>query len=192
MGASPAWGGPRRWYNLWMAKTAEAAEKAGLAPHSLLSGAMGDNGRETLPEMQVDMGAKTIIGFAWRHRRYFRTGVGLAVARVLFLAPLPWLFKIIVDDHVKNANIRGIFEVCGIFVVLLIAHYFCSVAGARMVARSMSLLLMACMTLSRALFMKRARLSTCSPADGLPKPPSLGGPRGLSPLFLRLSDINST
>jgi ABC-type multidrug transport system fused ATPase/permease subunit len=58
--------------------------------------------------------------------------------RCLIIAPCPWLFQIIIDEHVKSGDAFGILSISAIFVGLLFLHYAFSVAGAVAIAREMA------------------------------------------------------
>jgi ABC-type multidrug transport system fused ATPase/permease subunit len=80
----------------------------------------------------------TILTYLFSERRRFSRGVTLAVLRCLVIAPCPWLFQIIIDEHVKNGDATGVLTVSAIFVGLLFLHYAFSVAGAVAIAREMA------------------------------------------------------
>ena len=72
----------------------------------------------------------TLVRFLWSHRRAFAPGLGLAVLRILCIAPLPIIFQRILDVHLPAKDERGIFALSALTIVLLVAHQFSSVAGA--------------------------------------------------------------
>ena len=49
--------------------------------------------------------APSLLRFLWSQRRRFSRGVSLAILRCVIIAPCPWLFQIIIDDHVKTGNV---------------------------------------------------------------------------------------
>ena len=76
--------------------------------------------------------------FLWGQRGRFSYGSFLAVLRSLIIAPCPWLFQLIIDDHVKSGNVLGIVMVGFIFMGLLFLHYTFSVKGAVEIGRQMT------------------------------------------------------
>ena len=83
----------------------------------------------------------TLMSFLWSQRQRFSRGVFLAIMRSLIIAPCPWLFQIIIDDHVKSSNALGIVMVGVIFTGLLLLHYAFSVQGATEIGRQMTTLM---------------------------------------------------
>lgn len=81
---------------------------------------------------------RTIFGLLTSQRRRFTRGVTLAILRCLIIAPCPWLFQIIIDQHVKNGDGLGILATSAVFIGLLFLHYSFSVAGALTIAREMA------------------------------------------------------
>jgi ABC-type multidrug transport system fused ATPase/permease subunit len=73
----------------------------------------------------------SLIRFLYSQSRRFRTGLLLAVGRSVMIAPLPWLFSVIIDQHVPSANIKGIVFTGVVFIGLLMLHTAFSVSGAR-------------------------------------------------------------
>ena len=74
--------------------------------------------------------------FLWSHRRDFLPGLGLAILRILTIAPLPLIFQCILDVQLPAKDQAGILWLSALTVALLIAHQFCSVAGASLLART--------------------------------------------------------
>ena len=52
--------------------------------------------------------ATTLVGFLASQRTRFSRGVTLAILRCLVIAPCPWLFQIIIDEHVRSGDKTGI------------------------------------------------------------------------------------
>lgn len=77
----------------------------------------------------------TMLKYLWHHRRRFSRGLSLALLRCLVIAPCPWMFQIIIDEHVGSGNAAGILSTGLVFVGLLFLHYAFSVAGAIEIAR---------------------------------------------------------
>lgn len=80
----------------------------------------------------------TLVKFLWSHKRRFSYGSFIAVLRCLIIAPCPWLFQLIIDDHVKSGNVMGIVMVGMIFMGLLFLHYTFSVQGAMKLGRQIT------------------------------------------------------
>jgi ABC-type multidrug transport system fused ATPase/permease subunit len=93
-------------------------------------------------ERPVSLSPANIVPFAWMHRRWFVKGILLAFMRVIVLAPIPYIFKVMVDDMVKRGDTRGILLLSAVCVLLLVVHYFVAVAGARAQAAGISALMM--------------------------------------------------
>ncbi len=77
----------------------------------------------------------SLLRFLWSHRREFLPGLGLAILRILTIAPLPLIFQRILDVHLPAKDQAGILWLSALTVGLLVAHQFCSVAGASLLAR---------------------------------------------------------
>lgn len=73
--------------------------------------------------------------FLWSHRRDFLPGLGMAILRILTIAPLPIIFQRILDVHLPAKDQAGILWLSALTVALLVAHQFCSVTGASLLAR---------------------------------------------------------
>lgn len=56
--------------------------------------------------------------------------------RAIVIAPLPFLFRIVIDEHVKSANLMGILSIALLFSGLLILHYCFAIYAARYFAIS--------------------------------------------------------
>lgn len=82
--------------------------------------------------------APTLLRYLIDQRARFARGVTLAILRCLVIAPCPWLFQIIIDEHVKTASASGILTISIIFVGLLFLHYAFSVAGNYAIARELA------------------------------------------------------
>jgi ABC-type multidrug transport system fused ATPase/permease subunit len=83
----------------------------------------------------------TLVGFLASQRKRFSRGVTLAILRCIVIAPCPWLFQIIIDEHVRTGDKAGILVISLIFVGLLFLHYAFAVAGAITIGREMAALL---------------------------------------------------
>ncbi len=82
--------------------------------------------------------ADTIYQYVWAYRKRLMPGLTFAFLRSLMLAPLPWLFRVIVDEHLAAADMLGIASVVFVFIGLLFLHYVFAVKGARAIARVMA------------------------------------------------------
>lgn len=68
----------------------------------------------------------------------FRGGLVLALARSIVIAPLPWLFAIIIDRHVPSGNVKGILFTCLIFLGLLLMHFSFAVSASRIIGKAIT------------------------------------------------------
>jgi ABC-type multidrug transport system fused ATPase/permease subunit len=84
------------------------------------------------------LASRSITGYLWDSRARLRRGLGLALLRSLAVAPCPWLFQRMIDVAVPARDSRAIFELAGIFIVLLALHYVFSVWGANEIAKAMA------------------------------------------------------
>ncbi len=84
------------------------------------------------------LAARSLTGYLWASRDRLWRGLGLALLRSLAVAPCPWLFQRMIDVAVPARDTRAIFELTGIFVLLLAAHYVFSVWGADAIAKAMA------------------------------------------------------
>lgn len=85
--------------------------------------------------------APTLLRYLFDQRRRFSRGVTLSILRCIVIAPCPWLFQIIVDEHVKTGSKAGIFTTSLIFIGLLFLHYAFSVTGTVAIARELASLM---------------------------------------------------
>jgi ABC-type multidrug transport system fused ATPase/permease subunit len=82
--------------------------------------------------------ARTLTGYLWNSRDRLWRGLGLALLRSLAVAPCPWLFQRMIDVAVPARDSVAIFQLGGVFVVLLGLHYVFSVWGANEIAKAMA------------------------------------------------------
>lgn len=75
----------------------------------------------------------SLLNFLYSQSRRFRTGLILALLRSVMIAPLPWLFSVIIDQHVPSGNVKGIVFTGVLFIGLLLLHTTFSVSGARVI-----------------------------------------------------------
>ncbi len=85
--------------------------------------------------------ATTLFRYLLGHRKLFSRGLFLAILRCLIIAPCPWLFQIIIDEHIATGNSLGVLNVGLIFSGLLLMHYAFSVQGAIEIGRKMAALM---------------------------------------------------
>ena len=83
-----------------------------------------------------------ILGYLGANARGFGPGAAFAILRCIVIAPCPWLFQLIIDDHVKANDVPGIFALALIFSGLLLLHYSFSVQGSVLIGREMSALML--------------------------------------------------
>lgn len=83
-----------------------------------------------------------LLSYMWGNRKLFLNGVILALLRTAVIAPIPWLFQILIDEQVKTGNIPGIFMIAVLVLGLLSFHYAFAVQGAVIIGRQNGLLLM--------------------------------------------------
>ncbi len=74
---------------------------------------------------------KSIIHFYLSHFKQLKLGIVLIVCRVIVVAPIPWVFKIVIDQSVASADVSGIGLLVFICIGLLLLHYSMGVAGVK-------------------------------------------------------------
>lgn len=79
--------------------------------------------------------AKGLFSYVYAYRKALVAGVCFALLRSVVIAPFPWLFRVIIDVHLKTANVAGIISVSMIFMGLLAFHYVFAVEGMRRISR---------------------------------------------------------
>lgn len=84
----------------------------------------------------------TLIRYLVGNRRVFYPGLLSALLRSAVIAPIPWLFQVIIDVHVEAGHTPGIFYIGLIVVGLLLLHYSFAVSGAILISRQNGLMLM--------------------------------------------------
>lgn len=82
--------------------------------------------------------AKTIFQYLLAYKRELLPGFCLALMRSLAIAPLPWLFRVLIDQNLQSGDIGGVFSIGLVFVGLLVLHYGFSVWGARSIGKVMA------------------------------------------------------
>jgi ABC-type multidrug transport system fused ATPase/permease subunit len=73
---------------------------------------------------------RTLTRFLWAQRRAFAPGLAFAIGRILTIAPLPLIFRRVIDRLMPAKDLSGILEMGALTVGLLVAHQFLSVRGA--------------------------------------------------------------
>ena len=76
--------------------------------------------------------------FLWERRRAFAPGLGVALLRIVTIAPLPLIFQRILDVHMPAGDQPGILLLSGVTFLLLVGHQFASVAGASLLAKAVA------------------------------------------------------
>lgn len=80
----------------------------------------------------------TLPAFLWSERRRFVRGLAYALARICCIAPLPIIFKHIIDHDMPEKDLGGVAVLSALTVVLLVAHQWFSVGGAAELARAVA------------------------------------------------------
>ena len=86
--------------------------------------------------------APTLIRYIWAYRFRFGKGIGLTIGRAALIAPLPFIFRIIIDEHVRTGNVLGIASSVFTFLGLLCIHYFFAVSASRFYAVAVARMMM--------------------------------------------------
>ncbi len=84
----------------------------------------------------------TLIRYLISNRRVFYPGLLSALFRSAVIAPIPWLFQVIIDDQVAVGHTPGIFYIAVIVVGMLLLHYAFAVSGAILISRQNGLMMM--------------------------------------------------
>lgn len=80
----------------------------------------------------------TLFQFVWSYRRELRWGLFLSILRTIVIAPFPFFFQIIIDDHVRTGNLIGIASISAMFIGLLALHWVFTVQGANALAKGVA------------------------------------------------------
>ncbi|HEV2296539.1 MAG TPA: ABC transporter ATP-binding protein [Tepidisphaeraceae bacterium] len=86
----------------------------------------------------TDPTSATLLGLLWSNRRRFAPGLGFAFARIVSIAPLPLIFKRIIDHDMPRRDLRGILVMSGLTVVLLVLHQWLSVRGGKRLGQAVT------------------------------------------------------
>jgi ABC-type multidrug transport system fused ATPase/permease subunit len=84
------------------------------------------------------LASRTLTGYLWASRQRLGRGLGLALLRSLAVAPCPWLFQRMIDVAVPARDTGAIFQLSGVFVVLLVLHWVFSIWGSHEIAQAMA------------------------------------------------------
>jgi ATP-binding cassette subfamily B protein len=84
------------------------------------------------------LASRTLNGYLWGSRKRLWRGLGLALLRSLAVAPCPWLFQRMIDIAVPARDTTAIYELGGIFIILLGVHYIFSIWGSNEIAKEMA------------------------------------------------------
>src|SRR5436190_18582 len=84
------------------------------------------------------LASRTLNGYLWGSRQRLWRGLGLALLRSLAVAPCPWLFQRMIDIAVPARDSGAIYQLGGIFVLLLGIHYIFSIWGSNEIAKEMA------------------------------------------------------
>lgn len=83
-----------------------------------------------------------LIGYLFGNRRVFCRGVVFALLRSAVIAPIPWMFQIIIDTYVEARHPPGIVYLAIIIIGMLLLHYAFAVLGAIHISRQNGLMMM--------------------------------------------------
>ena len=75
--------------------------------------------------------SNTVISYFFKYSKQMRLGMFLILCRVMVVAPIPWIFKIIIDQNVASGDVAGIFVFVFVAIGLLLLHYALGVAGVK-------------------------------------------------------------
>jgi len=84
----------------------------------------------------------TLIGYIWAYRFRHVKGLGFTLARAAVIAPLPFLFRLVIDEHVRSGNVLGIISAACAFAGLLCLHYFFAVVASHYYAHAVARMMM--------------------------------------------------
>ena len=84
----------------------------------------------------------SLLGYIWAYRFRFSHGLGFTLARAAVIAPLPFLFRLIIDEHVRSGNLLGIVSAAFAFAGLLCLHYFFAVVASHYYAHAVARMMM--------------------------------------------------
>ena len=86
--------------------------------------------------------APNLLRYIWAYRHIMVKGLGLTLARAAVIAPLPFLFRFIIDEHVRAANVLGIVSTAFTFLGLLCLHYYFAVVVSHFYAHAVARMMM--------------------------------------------------
>lgn len=82
-----------------------------------------------------------ILKYYLSHSRQLRTGILLILCRVIVVAPIPWIFKIVIDQNVASGDVDGIAVFILLCFGLLLLHYSLGVAGVKRLGEVTSIII---------------------------------------------------
>lgn len=78
---------------------------------------------------------ESLVALFWSWRGSLKKGILLAVFRSLVVAPIPLVFKTVVDRYVPEKNSQALLFMGLLIIVMLALHYLFSTTGAHMIAK---------------------------------------------------------
>lgn len=81
---------------------------------------------------------KTLRGWLWLNRGRFRMGLVFACLRIVVVAPLPLVFRHIIDELMPAGRVQAIAGYGVATIALLVAHYFLATRGAICLGREIA------------------------------------------------------
>ncbi len=82
-----------------------------------------------------------ILKYYLSHSRLLRAGILLILCRVIVVAPIPWIFKIVIDQNVASGDTDGILVYILLCFGLLLLHYSLGVAGVKRLGEVTSIII---------------------------------------------------
>jgi ABC-type multidrug transport system fused ATPase/permease subunit len=83
-----------------------------------------------------------LLGYIWAYRSRLVKGLGFTIARAIVIAPVPFIFRFIIDEHVRSGNLMGIVSSVLAFAGLLCLHYFFAVIASHYYAHAVARMMM--------------------------------------------------
>ncbi len=96
------------------------------------------NGPRPVQPLTLPSEAKSILQFLFAYKSALFPGFCLALLRSLAIAPLPWLFRVMIDGNLRSSDAVGVAFISLVFIGLLVMHYGFSVWGARSIGKVMA------------------------------------------------------
>jgi len=85
-----------------------------------------------------DLSPPTLLGFFWANRRSFAPGLAFAVGRICTIAPLPLIFRHVIDTQMPRKDLAGILRLSALTIALLTAHHWFMVRGASRLGKAVT------------------------------------------------------